>query len=209
MFKPDLIVLDEPLGALDRQLREQMQYELKRIHGELGVTMIYVTHDQLEALTMSDRVAVFEGGRLQQIGAPQELYAAPEGVFVAGFLGENNLLPGEVSSSSNGTCRVAVDGLGEVEAVRGTGVAVGARVRVAVRPERVRLGAAAADCDCVAPATLRQAVFLGDQIRLELRVTGGTDILVKAPNVAGQRDLAPGAPTQIGFDAVDARALQG
>jgi len=107
-FDPDLVLMDEPLGALDKQLREQMQYEIKHIHESLGVSVVYVTHDQTEALTMSDRVAVFQDGRIQQLSSPDALYESPQNSFVAQFIGENNKLSGIIDSISGNTtwCRV-------------------------------------------------------------------------------------------------------
>jgi len=106
VFDPELILMDEPLGALDKQLREQMQYEIKHIHESLGVTVVYVTHDQAEALTMSDRIAVFNDGVIQQISSPEALYEEPDTSFVAQFIGENNKLNGEVKEiHKNGTTR--------------------------------------------------------------------------------------------------------
>src|SRR5262245_1968154 len=96
VFDPELVLMDEPLGALDKHLREQMQYELKRLHRELGVTIVYVTHDQGEALTLSDRIAVFHDGVIQQLDSPKVIYDAPANAFVAGFIGENNALPGKI-----------------------------------------------------------------------------------------------------------------
>src|SRR3954463_12051480 len=107
VFEPRLVLLDEPLGALDRQLREQMQYELKHLHERLGVTMVYVTHDQVEAMTMSDRVAVFNACQLRQVAEPRRLYEEPESLFVAQFLGESNILPGTVRQRHGGQCSVA------------------------------------------------------------------------------------------------------
>ena len=117
VFEPSLVLMDEPLGALDKNLREKMQYELKHIHENLGVTVVYVTHDQSEALTMSNRVAVFNEGRIQQLAPPDILYERPENAFVAQFIGENNRFCGEVVDIKNGLCRVRVDNGAEINAV--------------------------------------------------------------------------------------------
>ena len=134
----ELVLLDEPLGALDRQLREQMQYEVKHLHERLGVTMVYVTHDQVEAMTMSDRVAVFSAGQLRQIAAPRRLYEEPESLFVAQFLGESNILAGTVRHRHGGQCSVA---LGTGQGVVATAVTASEKVNLAIRPEKVALGA--------------------------------------------------------------------
>jgi len=143
VFRPALLLMDEPLGALDKQLREQMQIEIKHITDAVGITAIYVTHDQEEALTLSDRIAVLRGGVLEQIGTPEELYNAPRTRFVAGFVGHTNLVEGEVVGDASGAPRVRTpDGLE---------IVLDARVRLepgpvalSVRPERIRLAPAAA-----------------------------------------------------------------
>ena len=145
VFDPDLLLLDEPLGALDKNLREQMQVEIKRIHREVGITMIYVTHDQTEAMTMSDRVAVFHNGRLEQIGAPLEIYHRPNSRFVGEFIGDSNFLAGQLDPARPGS--VELSGLGPVRvAPKGTAAPAG-DVDVMIRPERLRLCRAAAPDD--------------------------------------------------------------
>jgi putative spermidine/putrescine transport system ATP-binding protein len=141
VFDPDVLLLDEPLGALDKNLREQMQVELKRIHREVGITMVYVTHDQSEAMTMSDRVAVFSHGKLEQVAPPLEVYHRPRTRFVGEFIGDSNFFTGTLDLARPGT--VALDGLGPIqvdpEACRRVG---GGAVDVLVRPERIRLAGA-------------------------------------------------------------------
>ena len=135
VFNPDVLLLDEPLGALDENLREQMQVEIKRIHRELGITMIYVTHDQTEAMTMSDRVAVFSNGRLAQLDTPLEVYNRPQSRFVGEFIGDSNFLPGIVDPARPGTIELAGIGLARIAA---TDAPAGA-VDLLLRPERLRL----------------------------------------------------------------------
>ena len=139
VFNPDVLLLDEPLGALDKNLREQMQVELKRIHREVGITMVYVTHDQTEAMTMSDRIAVFNHGTLEQVAPPLEVYHRPRTRFVGEFIGDSNFFTGTIDPAHRG--RVDVDGLEPIpvdpEACRRIG---SGRVDVLVRPERVQLG---------------------------------------------------------------------
>src|SRR4026209_2004324 len=119
VFEPELVLMDEPLGALDKQLREQMQYEIKRIHDRVGVTFVYVTHDQAEALTMSDRIAVFRDGVVQQLAAPDDIYERPANSFVAQFIGENNRLHGRIRAINGDLCHVELEGGDEVHAVAG------------------------------------------------------------------------------------------
>jgi putative spermidine/putrescine transport system ATP-binding protein len=204
VFEPRLVLLDEPLGALDRQLREQMQYELKHLHARLGVTMVYVTHDQVEAMTMSDRVAVFNEGRLRQVAEPRRLYESPESLFVAQFLGESNTLAGTVRQRHGGQCSVALaNGAGVVA----TSVGKSDKVTVAVRPEKVALGAAAAACANRYPAKVIEVSFLGDQLRVRLAALGREDFIVKFANAPGQAVLEPGSAVEIGWRAEDCRAL--
>src|SRR5690606_17361265 len=137
VFDPHLVLMDEPLGALDKQLREHMQYEIKSLHDSLGITVVYVTHDQGEALTMSDRIAVFNDGRIQQLAAPSVLYEQPENSFVAGFIGENNKLLGTIEKmdGSRALVRLATGELIDATAVNVSGI--GQRTLVSIRPERV------------------------------------------------------------------------
>jgi putative spermidine/putrescine transport system ATP-binding protein len=135
VFEPDVLLLDEPLGALDKNLREQMQIEIRRIHRELGVTTVYVTHDQTEAMTMSDRIVVFNAGRVEQVDTPLRLYRAPQTAFVANFVGDNNVLDATVTGAAN----FHVPGLGEITAAAAPpDLAPGSKVKVAIRPEAIR-----------------------------------------------------------------------
>lgn len=137
VFEPSLLLLDEPLGALDKNLREQMQIEIKRIQRSLGVTTIFVTHDQSEAMSMSDRIVVFEKGEVQQAATPLDIYHRPSTSFVAGFVGESNLVPATISDES---ARVATsDVLGECTYAAGSPVAKGRAVKLLIRPEHIRL----------------------------------------------------------------------
>ena len=137
VFEPDVLLLDEPLGALDKNLREQMQVEIKRIHGEVGITTIYVTHDQTEAMTMSDRVAVFNDGKIEQVAPPLEMYHRPATYFVGNFIGDSNFFDATVVDANAGT--LTVDSLGEMAVARPDGGIDGVRFHALVRPEDVRL----------------------------------------------------------------------
>src|SRR5499433_3593764 len=139
VFEPKLVLMDEPLGALDKQLREHMQLELKHIHRNLGVTVVYVTHDQSEALTMSDRIAVFNDGEIQQLATPDDLYEKPQNSFVAQFIGENNRLSGVVTEMNGSHCRVKIGEAGEIKALPVSISNVGAKTTLSLRPERVRI----------------------------------------------------------------------
>jgi putative spermidine/putrescine transport system ATP-binding protein len=206
VFAPRLVLLDEPLGALDKKLREQMQIEIKHLHEDLGVTMIFVTHDQDEALTMSDRVAVFDDGVIQQIDTPMALYERPVNSFVATFLGDTNLLHGEVAAIEGEFCRVRLDGGGEIiQALRVHPAPPGGRVSLAVRPERVTL-ATAPSADAVA-ARVIEVIYHGAYVRIVLDAFGAKDFraLLRAGNPAAA--VEPGTQVHVSFAPRDCRAL--
>jgi len=172
VFEPSVVLMDEPLGALDKQLREQMQLDIRDLHRRLGLTIVFVTHDQSEALTMSDRIAVFNHGRIDQIGPPAEIYDRPAPRFVTEFIGETNLLPGKVAEVSDGLMRVRLDA-GPVIAVTPDGHAAGDAVLVSVRPERLRIqpsdAAPVAGTRNIQPVHVEDCVYQGDHIRLHLK----------------------------------------
>jgi putative spermidine/putrescine transport system ATP-binding protein len=200
VFEPPIVLLDEPLGALDKALREEMQLEIRHIHQRLGVTMMYVTHDQAEALTLSDRIAVFEGGRVRQVADPKTLYDRPADAFVAGFVGENNLLPGVIAAREGGEVRVRLR-CGPVVAAEAVDCGgPGEGCLVAIRPERIAVaGVTAAELgEGALPARLEEAIFLGDHVRLRLALGDGGEILVKRPAGAG-RLPAPGGPAAVAW----------
>ncbi|MEE9375478.1 MAG: ABC transporter ATP-binding protein [Rhizobiaceae bacterium] len=207
VFDPKLILMDEPLGALDKQLREQMQYEIKHIHENLGVTVVYVTHDQSEALTMSDRVAVFEDGVIQQLSTPEDLYEHPDNSFVAQFIGENNKLHGKVTKLAKGIATVDLDGGGTVTAKAVNVGGVGTRTTLSLRPERVEIGSKAGSMPNILTGEILEPIYLGDHIRTRMNVAGNTDFIVKMPNSAGNKPLRQGAKVKVGWKAEDCRAL--
>ena len=173
---PSALLLDEPLAALDLKLREAMQLELKRIQREVGITFIFVTHDQGEALTMSDRIAVMSRGRVEQIGTPEEIYAAPASIFVAGFIGSANLLPGTLESASDNGARVVLDSGVAVDVTRPTEARPGDPVTVMLRPERLELG----DGDSAGrgiSGTVAEVIYQGSERRLIVDLTDGTEVV--------------------------------
>ncbi|WP_418219811.1 ABC transporter ATP-binding protein [Bradyrhizobium icense] len=167
--------MDEPLGALDKQLREQMQLEIKHIHEDLGVTVVYVTHDQSEALTMSDRIAVFNDGIIQQLASPAELYERPQNAFVAQFIGENNRLHGKVVAMNGATCNVEVAGAANVQALAINVEAVGRPTILSLRPERVKLNPPPGSLPNVFSAQIAEVIYLGDHVRIRASVCGHDD----------------------------------
>ena len=205
VFEPELVLMDEPLGALDKQLREHMQYEIKHIHERLGVTVVYVTHDQSEALTMSDRIAVFDDGIIQQLATPDDLYERPDNAFVAQFIGENNTLNGTVKAIKDGIATVDFgDGtLGEALAVNCAGV--GSETTLSIRPERVDIGKESGPN--AVPAKVLELIYLGDHIRCRMNVMGNDQFVVKVPNAAGHKHLVVGETTKVSWNSEDCRAL--
>jgi putative spermidine/putrescine transport system ATP-binding protein len=173
--------MDEPLGALDKHLREQMQDELKRLHRELGVTMVYVTHDQSEALTLSDRIAVFHEGIIQQLDTPAKIYQEPANAFVAGFIGENNALPGKVVAIKGNECEVELIGGSRVRARNGNCDTVGQTGVVCVRPENLSISAETTPGGNHVAALVEDFIFHGDHVRVKLSAPGMSEIYVKTP----------------------------
>jgi len=205
VFDAELVLMDEPLGALDKQLREHMQYEIKHLHEQLGITVVYVTHDQSEALTMSDRVAVFENGRIQQLATPDDLYERPENAFVAQFIGENNQLGGVVKAVEGENVQVEIDGGMTAHALAVNCGPVGSRTMLSIRPERVTLNG---DGPNKSPALVKELIYLGDHIRCRMTVSGHDDFIVKVPNSgAGHKHLIVGEETVVSWRTEDCRAL--
>ena len=207
VYEPELVLMDEPLGALDRQLREEMQYEIRRIQEEVGVTMIYVTHDQGEAMVMSDRIAVFESGQIKQLAAPITLYEEPDVPFVASFIGENNRLNGTVTQVGDSLCTVDVAGHSIQAAQVSTSTAPGDKVVVVIRPERVSILHSESQFSNLHPATVRDITFVGDHLRVQLDTCGNPEFIAKIPNIAGHGSVLKGDTVNVGWATLDCRAL--
>jgi putative spermidine/putrescine transport system ATP-binding protein len=200
--------MDEPLGALDRQLREQMQLEIKHLQKRLGITAVYVTHDQQEALTMSDRIAVFHQGRIRQIGTPDELYERPESAFVAQFVGENNRLEGTLCELEGRRCRVRLEDGTEVAAEAVDAAPIGSSVVLSVRPERIRVEPPeSAENPNRFPALVDEVIYYGDHARVRLRFARTASVTIKVSTAGGPRPLTPGTSVAIGWMAEHCRAF--
>jgi len=199
VFNPPLLLMDEPLGALDKKLREQMQLEIKHLHKRLGITVIYVTHDQEEALLMSDRVAVTSGGTIVQVGSPVDLYNRPANRFVADFIGESNFLSGKVQAFdvSTQSCRLVTDGGFVLQGMLGHAAQPGDRVVAAIRPEKIRLRepSGAPVEDQASPGSIVEAIYLGDWVKYRIELTSGETMLVKVPG--GNEDEVHPAGTRV------------
>ncbi|MBS0246453.1 MAG: ABC transporter ATP-binding protein [Proteobacteria bacterium] len=205
IFDPALILMDEPLGALDRQLREAMQYEIKHIHDTLGISVIYVTHDQDEALAMSNRVVVLEKGKIEQVGTPKELYETPATAFVAGFVGENNCMKGRVRLAESDRCVIAMP-WGDVSAITVGPAGAGRDTTWSVRPERIEFDSGSGDLDNVYDGVVKDVVYLGDQIRIYVAIGGNTFVL-KVTNKSELAVLTIGQRVKVGWRAKDCRAF--
>ena len=191
VIEPDILLMDEPLGALDKQLRKEVQLEIRRMHVSRPRTTLYVTHDQEEALVMSDRIAVMRGGRIVQLGTARELYSRPVDSFVARFLGESNLIGGKLTELCGGKAKLAVEGTAmPVEGMAGKGLRIGARAAALIRPEHVRLIRKGL------PARIVERIFLGEIVALRLSLTGGTELWSRLIS----SDAPQGEDIEIGWD---------
>ncbi|MEX2408857.1 MAG: ABC transporter ATP-binding protein, partial [Rhodovibrionaceae bacterium] len=181
--RPKVLLLDEPLGALDKKLRDAMQLELRALQQSLGITFVFVTHDQEEALTMSDRIAVMSGGVVRQIATPRELYERPANVEVANFIGQMNFFPGEISGEDGGTAVIQAERIGQVRCRLGELAGGGRSIVVAMRPEKLHVSAENSGRDYAVEGEIRNAAYLGDRSHYYVHVAGSdTPIAVSAQN---------------------------
>ena len=215
VYNPAIILMDEPLGALDKKLREDMQLEIKRLHRELGITMLYVTHDQEEALVMSDRIVLLTGGRVAQIGTPDELYHRPRSRFVADFLGQSNLLDGRVEEHGPPVCVRTADGLRlrsePLPSEPAPTFQIGESVSVMVRPENVTIETRSeplGEVENTVDGTVAESITLGGVVRHYVTGQGGRTFISVEFNRPGLRLLDKGTPVRLAWRAVDIRVLK-
>ena len=206
VFDPAVVLMDEPLGALDKNLRESMQYEIKHIHESIGVTVVYVTHDQSEALTMSNRIAVFNDGKVQQLSSPDKLYEEPVNSFVAEFIGENNTFHGEVSEISNDRCKIKLDSGDEILANPIRVKSKGEKSIISLRPERAIIDPDE-KMDNKYKGKIEEVIYHGDHTRVRLDLLGNKEFILKVPNSSARMDIKLGNEIKIGWNSFDARAL--
>jgi len=207
VFEPELVLMDEPLGALDKQLREQMQIEIKHLHEKLGLTVVYVTHDQSEALTMSNRVAVFNDGVIQQIDDPETLYEKPKNSFVANFIGENNDFDGMVTSIDGDVCKVRLGGADPILAKPVKVFGAGSKTTLSIRPERISLKPLSGEAVNRIPGRITESIYLGDHRRIIFETPDNPQVKVK---LTAEREIAAlrtGDTVDLWFRAEDCRAL--
>ncbi len=207
VFEPQLVLMDEPLGALDKNLREQMQYEIKHLHENLEVTVVYVTHDQSEAMTMSNRIAVFDNGRIQQLSTPDVLYEKPGNSFVAQFIGENNQFSGKIMEISGDKCTVEINGGWIVKALKVNVNGKDELTTLSLRPERVILNPVEGSIENVFEGRVEELIYLGDHIRTRVNLCGNDDFVVKVPNSQVHSILEKGQKVRVGWSSKDCRAL--
>lgn len=206
VFSPSLVLMDEPLGALDRRLRLQMQEEIKRIQTDLGLTVVYVTHDQEEALTMSDDIAVMEDGRIASYSSPRQTYEAPANRFTANFIGESNFLQGRVVAHEDGATRIEIAGLACRVAAEPAANA-GGPASVFVRPERLRLVTAADGISNAMTCRLVTQLYLGESIIYTVELADGQKLKIRRPNRGVGAEIGADMPLWVGFEPQNARIL--
>lgn len=200
VYEPSIILMDEPLGALDKKLRDHLQLEIKHLHEQLGVTIMYVTHDQEEAMVMSDRICLMNDARVEQIGSPEELYFRPVSVFAADFLGESNLIDGVLKGGENGNAVVDLGGSAPVHAVANDGLATGDKVKVMTRPEAIKILGDGETRTNEITGKVREVIVGGGATKLYVDIDGGANMQVtQLTRIASQR-LDQGASVRLGWD---------
>lgn len=207
VYGPSIVLMDEPLGALDKKLRDQMQLEIKRIHRDTGTTIVYVTHDQEEAMTMSDRICLMNGGRIEQLGTPADLYFRPQTVFAADFIGESNLMRGRVSSTLGSSVEVTLDdGVTHVSATAHVPISPGDKVRVMVRPQNI---VPSALHEGALRGHITDSIITGSLTKLYVRAQFSADapIVLSYPTSAAAEPHAPGSELEFSWHGGDAVAV--
>ena len=208
VFNPKIVLMDEPLSALDKELREEMQFEIRRIHNTLGISVVYVTHDQGEALVMSDRIAVLNNGTIQQLSSPKELYESPRNSLVARFIGENNILAAQIKGSDSDGLVVTV-GACEIRCSTKTRLPVGRPVFLSVRPEVIMIGPHATPCANQFFGKIQDVIYRGDHLRIRLNVFGQNDFIAKVPkHLAQSLMMESGHTVALGWSAEDCNTLE-
>jgi spermidine/putrescine ABC transporter ATP-binding subunit len=201
VFEPPVLLLDEPLGALDAKLREGMQIELKQLHNRIGATILYVTHDQEEALTLSDRIVVFNDGKIMQVGTPDDLYQMPQNRFVADFIGKTNFLTGRVHGSEGEVCTVQLEeGILMRGLHRHSFSAPKSWATYSLRPEKILVGDEITDTPNTYEATVEEFLYLGEFTKYHLRIGNSVELIAKSSNRLGRNIWSPGSKIKVGWD---------
>lgn len=204
VIRPQLLLADEPLGALDRKLRQNMQFELREFQRTVGITMVYVTHDQEEALTMSDRIGVMHEGRLIQVGTPREIYDRPQSRFVADFIGTSNFLEGEITGFANGELSIALSGGSDLKAVSASEPAAGqSTATIAIRPEKMRILRDGEQAENQLRGQINGQTFLGESILSRVVTAHGSELLIRHDDATTRAGYSIGAEITVGWDTSD------
>ena len=208
VFRPKVLLLDEPFGALDRQLRESMQLEVRRLQQRLGLATIFITHDQEEALIMSDRIAIMRDGQLKQIGAPDDIYTRPTDAFVAEFVGESNLISGRIEQIERGCARITGPGGWKIMAPAGGNLSEGEEITLLLRPEIPRPRDDTRSCDNSFVGRIAETIYLGNSHKYRLENAGGLSLLVRWPAAASRPKLPVGCEIEVGWSAADGHLIR-
>ena len=201
VFEPSVLLLDEPLGALDAKLREGMQIELKQLHNRIGATILYVTHDQEEALTLSDRIVIFNDGKIMQVGKPDDLYRLPENRFVADFIGKTNFITGQVSETEDKICGIRLEeGIAMHGPLRDSFSTPKSWATFSLRPEKILIGDEITDTPNQYDATVEEFLYLGEFTKYHLRIGKSVQLIAKSSNRLGRSILSPGSKIKVGWD---------
>lgn len=207
VFNPRVLLMDEPLGSLDRKLREHMELEIKHIQERLHITVVYVTHDQEEALVMSDRIAVINQGKIEQVGTPQELYERPKSRFVADFVGETNLLQGEVSELGAAYSTIGLKNGARIRVMPMEGLIIGQRVSLAIRPATIRILTLGEQLANSYTGVVDEVIYVGEITKYRIDLGGGESLMVKQAGRFDPQRCCRGTSVTIGWDLVDAKVV--
>ncbi len=207
MFEPQVVLMDEPLGALDKRLREQMQVEIQEIQRSVGVTVVYVTHDQAEALAMSDRIVVFNDGHIEQVADPERLYERPETPFVAGFIGENNRIDGQIVEGDESYCVVDCGPGRLVRAVPVRHMQRGESVQLSIRPENIVINPPAGSYANALQGTVTKFIYMGDYTRVSVDIGMGNRLDAKLHPRGDMKVPDTGQAVLVGWNADACRAF--
>lgn len=207
VYNPRVLLMDEPLGALDKKLREYMQLEIKRIQENLDITIIYVTHDQEEALTISDSIAVMNHGKIEQVGTPEQLYEEPTNKFVADFIGESNFISGKVIQLEDGTCIVMTDNAMRFKATPTKGVSLGRDVQLAIRPERIFFLNENANAQEQFRGVIVEKIYIGESLKYIVRTEGGHLLTINKQNAHTSLKMDKGEVVHFGWNLSDVKVF--
>lgn len=208
IYDPPLLLMDEPLGALDKKLREYMQIEIRNLQRKLKITSLYVTHDQQEALTMSDRIAVFNDGKIQQVGTPDELYEQPSNRFVADFIGESNFIEGRITQLDDKSAALTMAGRTVIPCPCWPGLELDQEVELAIRPEKIKFVDASELFPVALEGVVEEVIYIGEMMRYRIRISEGKTVDLKQQISHGVKAFKKGDRVSVGWSLEDSKILQ-